>query len=119
MERSVHRVFSPEAEISYSYFFGDKVLYSNGSNKAYTVPLLLGIKTFFVPQFYVSPRVGAVYFKLNGSERSKFTAAYGLASGFNFPKKTNRLNFQLGYTGFRYNGFHRGYATLAFAIIIN
>jgi hypothetical protein len=43
---------------------------------------------------------------------------YGLASGINLPQKTNRLNVQMAYTGFRYDGINRGYATLAVAIII-
>jgi hypothetical protein len=119
VERSVHRIFSPEAEISYSYFFGDKVSYINGNNRAFTIPVLLGAKTFLLPQLYLSPRAGAIYFQLNGMPRSRVSFAYGLASGVNFPKKTNRLNVQLGYTGFGNKGVHCGYATLAFAIIIN
>jgi hypothetical protein len=43
---------------------------------------------------------------------------YGAAAGINLPPKTQRLNVQLSYTGFRYDGISRGYATLAVAIII-
>jgi hypothetical protein len=50
------------------------------------------------------------------SARVRF--GYGVASGINLPKKTNRLNVQVAYTGFRYDGISRGYATLAAAIII-
>jgi hypothetical protein len=110
--------FAAEVEASYHYFTGDKVFYMAGKNKAFAIPLLAGIKAYPWPNVYASLRTGAMYFLLNPMPSPRISLAYGLAGGFNLPKRTNRLNLQMGYTGFRFDGFNRGYATLAAAIII-
>jgi len=110
--------FAAELEASYHYFTGDKVFYMDAKNKAYAIPLLAGIKAYPLPNLYASLRTGAVYFLLNHMSSSKISLGYGLAGGINLPPKTNRLNLQMGYTGFRFDGISRGYTTLAAAIII-
>jgi len=118
-EKRISKSFSAELEGSYMYFTGDDVLYTEGKNKAFTIPLLAGIKAFPTPNLYASLRAGAVYFLLNPLSVAQFRPAYGVAGGFNFPQKVNRLNIQLGYTSFHYDNLQRGYATFAVAIIIN
>jgi hypothetical protein len=106
-------------ETGFNYFFGDKSYSMNGKNKAYTIPLMAEMKLYFLSQFYISPRLGALYFLLNDQSNGHVQFAYGFAGGFNLPKKSNRINIQAGYTGFRHDDVQRGYATLAVAIIIN
>lgn len=118
-ERRINRLFAVEAEGSYSYIIGDDVVYPEGKNKSFAIPVLAGLKLYPFPNIYGSARVGAIYFLLNQLSTPQFSLAYGLAGGFNFPKKTNRLNVQLGYTGFEHESVQRGYTTLAVAIIIN
>jgi hypothetical protein len=118
-ERRINKLFSVEAEGSYSYNIGDDVLYPEGKNKSFAIPILAGLKLYPFPNFYGTARVGAIYFLLNQISVPQVSLAYGLAGGFNFPKQSNRLNVQLGYTGFEYESVQRGYATLAVAIIIN
>lgn len=117
-EEMISKKFSAEAEASYNYFTGDKSIYVNAKNKSYAVPLLVGIKAYPISNVYASLRTGAVYFLLNNMSSARATVGYGAAGGINLPQKTNRLNLQLAYTGFRYDGISRGYATLAVAIII-
>ncbi len=118
-EKRLNKLFSVELEGSYTYFTGDDILYTEGKNKAFSMPLLAGIKIYPVPNVYGSARVGAIYFLLNQMSVAQVRLAYGLAGGFNLPRKINRLNVQLGYTGFGYTNVQHGYATLALAIIIN
>ncbi len=118
-ENRFHKLFALEAEGSYTYFTGDKTLFENARNKAYAIPLLAGLKTYLLPQVYLSLRTGAAMFLLNEMPEAQVRLAYGAAAGFNLPAKINRINTQIGYTGFTYNGIHRGYTTLAMAIIIN
>lgn len=119
VEKNIYRNLSIGAETGFTYFIGDKSYTIGGKNKAYTIPLLAEIKVYFLSQFYVSPRAGAIYFLLNNLSKGHVRLAYGFTGGFNLPKKSNRINIQAGYTGFRYDGVQRGYATLAAAIIIN
>lgn len=118
-ERKFHRSFAAEAELSYHYFTGDKVVYLEGRNKAWAIPLLAGIKGFAAPNLYASLRTGPILFTLNNMPDAAVTLAYGVAAGVNLPRKANRINTQLQYTSFRYEQVQRGYATLAVAIIIN
>lgn len=119
VERNIHGIFAAEAELSYVYFTGDKALYNDGKNKAYTIPAMLGVKAYFFPNTYISARAGGIYFLLNQMSSPELRLSYGLAAGTNFPPKTNRINVQLGYNAFRHYSITRGYATLAAAIIIN
>ena len=119
VEKNIYRDISLGAETGYHYFLGDKSYSIDGKNRAYTIPLLAEIKIYFLSQYYISPRVGAIYFLLNDQVKSHIRLAYGFTGGFNLPKKSNRINIQAGYTGFRHDGVQRGYATLAAAIIIN
>ncbi len=119
VEKSFNHFISGEIELSYTYFTGDKMLYAEGRNKAWALPLLTGIKIFPKRWLYGSLRAGAIGFLLNHDRSTNIRPAYGIAAGANLPEKLNRLNVQLGYTGFRYSGNNRGYATLAAAIIIN
>lgn len=112
------KYFAAETEASYNYFTGDKSIYTDAKNKSYAIPLLAGIKYYPVSNLYASLRAGAVYFLLNNMSSPSVRMGYGAATGLNLPKKTNRLNLQIGYTGFRFDGINRGYATLAAAIII-
>lgn len=117
-EKLFSEYFAAEMEASYNYFTGDKVFYVDGKNKSYAVPFLAGLKAYPLSNVYASVRSGAVYFLLNDMPSPKVRFAYGVAGGINLPKKTNRLNIQMAYTGFRYDHISRGYATLAAAIII-
>lgn len=119
IERNVYRNLSIGAETGLTYFIGDKTYTIDGKNKAFTIPLLAEIKLYFLSQFYISPRAGAIYFLLNNETKSHVRLAYGFNGGFNLPKKSNRINIQAGYTGFRHDEVQRGYVTLAAAIIIN
>jgi hypothetical protein len=119
VERFFSSRFAGEIEASYTYFTGDKGVYPGGDNKAWTIPLLAGVKMYAKKWLYGSLRAGAICFLLNHETSTHIRAAYGLAAGMNLPEKNNRLNIQLGYTSFRFNGDNRGYATLAAAIIIN
>ena len=119
VEKNVYRNLSIGAETGLTYFIGDKTYSIDGKNKAFTIPLLAEIKVYFLSQYYISPRVGAIYFLLNDQSKSHVQLAYGFNGGFNLPKKSNRINIQAGYTGFRHDHVQRGYATLAAAIIIN
>ena len=118
VEKNVYKNFTMGAETGFTYFIGDKSNSIYGKNKAYTIPLLAEIKVYFLSQYYISPRVGAIYFLLNDQSKSHVRLAYGFTGGFNLPKKSNRINIQAGYTGFRHDDVQRGYATLAAAIII-
>lgn len=118
-EKSFSKSFAAEVEVSYSYFAGDQAMYTEGSNKAWAVPVLAGVKAFVTQNLYGSLRTGAIFFMLNDQTTTHIQPALGLAGGMNFPQKNNRLNIQLGYTGFRFNSSNRGYATLAAAFIIN
>ena len=119
VERNVYKNISVGAETGFTYFIGDKSYSVEGKNKAYSIPLMAEIKVYFLSQFYMSPRAGAMYFLLNNQSKSHVSLAYGFTGGFNLPKKNNRINVQAGYTGFSHEAIHRGYATLAAAIIIN
>ena len=119
IEKNVYRNISIGAQTGFNYFIGDKSYSIDGKNKAYTVPLFAEVKVYFLSQFYACPRVGAIYFLLNNEAKSHVRLAYGLAGGFNLPKKNNRINIQAAYTAFQHATVHRGYATLAAAIIIN
>lgn len=119
VERTVYRNLSIGAETGFNYFIGDNSYSTDGKNKAYTIPILAELKLYFLSQFYVSPRLGGIYFLLNDESRGHAGLAYGFAGGLNLPKKNNRINIQTSYTGFRHRGVQRGYATLAAAIIIN
>ncbi|HKH60257.1 MAG TPA: hypothetical protein VKA49_05470 [Flavitalea sp.] len=119
IEKNIYKNISCRAETGFTYFFGDKSYSVDGKNKAYTIPLLAEIKVYFLSQFYVSPRAGAIYFLLNDQSKSHVQLAYGFTAGCNLPKKSNRINIQAGYTGFSHDDVHRGYATLGAAIIIN
>jgi len=118
-EKMISTYFAAETEASYNYFTGDKAIYTDAKNKCYTIPLMAGIKAYPISNVYASLRTGAVYFLLNNMSSARVRLGYGLASGINLPQKTNRLNIQVAYTGFQYDGISRGYATLAAAIIIN
>jgi hypothetical protein len=118
-EKNIHKNLSIGAETGFNYFIGDKFYTPTGKNKAYTLPLLAEMKVYFLSQFYVSPRLGALYFILNDQAGGHVQLAYGVAGGFNVPKKINRINIQVNYTGFRHDHVQRGYATLAVAIIMN
>ena len=117
-EKMITDYFGAEIEASYNYFTGDKAIYVDAKNKSYTIPLLAGIKVYPLSNVYASLRTGAVYFLLNNMSSARATLGYGAAGGINLPQKTNRLNVQVAYTGFRYDGINRGYTTLAVAIII-
>ena len=118
-EKPVSKNFSVEAEMSYTYFTGDKAIYTDGKNRAFTLPVVAGIKFYPLSNIYGSLRTGAVYFMLNEMTSPKIRPCYGIAGGINLPEKTNRVNIQLSYTGFHYQSVTRGYTTLAAAIIIN
>lgn len=118
-EKLFSKHFAAEAEASYHYFTGDKVFYMDARNKAYAFPLLAGIKAYPLPGIYASLRTGAVYFLLNQMPSPHISLGYGMAGGINLPEKINRLNLQMAYTGFRFDGINRGYTTLAAAIIIH
>lgn len=117
-EKMITKYFAAELEASYNYFTGDNAIYADAKNKSYAIPLLAGIKLYPLSNVYASLRTGAVYFLLNNMSSPRASLGYGAAGGINLPRKTNRLNVQLGYTGFRYDAISRGYATLAVAIII-
>jgi hypothetical protein len=119
VEKNVYKNISIGVETGFTYFIGDKSYSVEGKNKAYTIPLLAEVKVYFLSQFYLSPRAGAIYFLLNDQSRSHVRLAYGVTGGFNLPKKNNRINIQAGYTGFRHDSIQRGYGTLGAAIIIN
>lgn len=117
-EKMVSKHFAAEAEASYNYFTGDKAIYVDAKNKSYTIPVLAGVKIYPLSNVYASLRAGAINFLLNNMSSARVRLGYGAAAGINLPPKTQRLNVQLSYTGFRYDGINRGYATLAVAIII-
>jgi hypothetical protein len=117
-EKSFSKSFAAELEISYTYFTGDKVFYMDGKNRAFTAPLLAGIKAYPFRNVYGSLRTGAVYFLLNSMRSARISLGYGAAGGINLPRSNNRINLQMSYTGFRFEGISRGYTTLAAAIII-
>ena len=117
-EKLFSKSFAAELEISYTYFTGDKVFYMEGKNKAFAAPLLAGIKAYPFRNVYASLRTGAVYFLLNPMHSARISLGYGAAGGINLPRSNNRLNLQMSYTGFQFEGINRGYTTLAAAIII-
>jgi hypothetical protein len=117
-EKMISPFFAAETEASYNYFTGDKSIYVDAKNKSYAIPLLAGIKVYPLSNVYASLRTGAVYFLLNNMSSPRVRLGYGAAGGINLPQKTSRLNVQVAYTGFQYDGISRGYATLAVAIII-
>ena len=119
VEKIIYKNIGVGAETGFNYFIGDKSYSVDGKNRAYTIPLLAEIKVYFLSQFYISPRAGAIYFLLNDQSKSHVRLAYGFTGGFNLPKKSNRINIQAGYTGVRHDAVQRGYATLAAAIIID
>lgn len=118
-EKRFNKLFAGELEASFTYFTGDKIVYPEGDNKAWAIPVLAGLRLYSTSWLYGSVRAGAICFLLNYETSTHISAAYGIAAGMNFPEKNNRLNLQLGYTGFRFGGKSRGYATLAAAILIN
>jgi hypothetical protein len=118
-EKPFNKLFAGELEASFNYFTGDEMVYPGGDNKAWALPVLAGIRLYSLSWLYGSVRAGAICFLLNNETTTHIRAAYGLAAGMNLPEKNNRLNMQLGYTGFHFGGKSRGYATLAAAIIIN
>ena len=118
-EKRIGNFFAAEAEASYNYFIGDKSLYAGSKNKAFTIPVMAGIKAYPFPNMYFSLRSGAAFFQLNGMNSAEVRWIYGAAAGINLPQKSNRINVQLGYSEFPDNGIRRGYTTLATAIIIN
>jgi hypothetical protein len=118
-EKAFNKMFAGELEASFTYFTGDEIVYPGGDNKAWALPVLAGLRLYSLSWLYGSVRAGAICFLLNHETSTHIRAAYGLAAGMNLPEKNNRLNVQLGYTGFRFGGKSRGYATLAAAIIIN
>jgi hypothetical protein len=117
-EKSFSKSFAAELETSYTYFTGDKAFYMDGRNKAFTAPLLAGIKAYPFRNVYGSLRTGAMYYLLNSMPSARISLGYGAAAGINLPRSNNRLNLQISYTGFRFEGISRGYTTLAAAIII-
>lgn len=117
-EKKFTKYLGAEVEGAYNYFTGDKAVYTDAKNKSYAMPLMAGVKFYPISNLYASLRTGGVYFLLNNMSSAKIQMAYGVAGGLNLPKKTTRLNLQVAYTGFRYDGINRGYATLAAAIII-
>jgi hypothetical protein len=119
VEKPFSKLFAGEVEASFTYFTGDKSVYPDGDNKAWALPLMAGLRLYSYSWLYGSVRAGAVCFLLNHETSTHIRAAYGIAAGMNLPEKNNRLNIQLGYTGFRFDGKSRGYATLAAAILIN
>ena len=119
VEKNIHKNISIGAETGFTYFIGDESYSVDGKNKAYTIVLLAEMKVYFLSQFYVSPKAGAIYFLLNDQSEGHVQLAYGFTGGFNLPKKSNRINIHAGYTAFRHDDVQRGYATLAAAIIIN
>lgn len=118
-ERKIGRIFATEAEVSYTYFTGDKLEYESGKNNAFALPAMAGIRAYVFPQVYVAARAGAIWFTLNNMTSSAIRPTYGLAGGINFPKKINRINLQGGYNWLKYAHVQRGYATIAACIIIN
>ena len=119
VEKNVYKNISIGAETGFNYFIGDKSYSVEGKNRAYTIPLMAEVKIYFLSQYYLSPRIGGVYFLLNDQAKSHVRMAYGVTGGFNLPKKDNRINIQAGYTGFRHESIYRGYGSLGAAIIIN
>jgi hypothetical protein len=119
VEKPFNKLFAAELEASYNYFTGDRAVYPGGDNKAWAIPVMAGLRLYSLSWLYGSVRAGAICFLLNHETSTNIRAAYGIAAGMNLPEKNNRLNIQLGYTGFRFGGKSRGYATLAAAIIIN
>jgi hypothetical protein len=119
VEKPFSKLFSAELEAGYTYFTGDEMVYPEGNNKAWAIPLLAGARFYAQKWLYAAVRAGAICFTINSENSTHIRPAYGIAAGVNLPEKNNRLNIQLQYTGFRYAGNSRGYATLAAAIIIN
>lgn len=118
-ESQFSRTFAAEAEASYLYFTGDKVTYEAARNRAFALPVLIGMKAYLAPQAYVSLRGGITWFMMNDMDKSAFRPGYGIAAGLNLPKNFNRVNVQASWTGFGYNNTQRGYASLSASIIIN
>jgi hypothetical protein len=118
-EKPFSKLFAGELEASFTYFTGDRMVYPGGGNKAWAIPVTAGLRLYSLSWLYGSVRAGAICFLLNHETSTHIRAAYGIAAGMNLPEKNNRLTLQLGYTGFRFDGKSRGYATLAAAIIIN
>jgi len=119
VEKPFSKIFSAELEAGYTYFTGDKMVYDEGGNKAWAIPLLAGARLYPQKWLYASARAGAICFTINSENSTHIRPAYGIAAGVNLPQKINRLNVELQYTGFSFAGNSRGYATLAAAIIIN
>ena len=119
VEKPFSKLFSAELEAGYTYFTGDKMVYPEGGNKAWAIPLLAGARLYAQKWLYAAVRAGAICFTINSENSTHIRPAYGIAAGVNLPQTNNRLNVQLQYTGFRFAGNSRGYATLAAAIIIN
>jgi hypothetical protein len=117
-EKFFAKRFAAELETSYIYITGDQVFYEEGKNRAFAAPLLAGIKAYPFSNVYGSLRTGAVYFLLNHMPSARFTLGYGAAAGINLPDKNNRLNIQIAFTGYGFEGVNRGYTTLAASIII-
>lgn len=119
VEKPFSKTFSAELESGYTYFTGDEMVYDEGGNKAWAIPLLAGLRLYPRQWFYTALRAGAICFTINSENSTLIRPAWGIAGGMNLPQKNNRFNIQLQYTGFRFAGNSRGYATLAAAIIIN
>lgn len=119
IEKPFSKLFSVEIETGYTYFTGDEMVYDEGGNKSWAIPVLVGVRLYARRSLYGSARVGAICFTINSENSAHIRPAYSIAAGINLPEKNNRLNVQLQYTGFGFAGNSRGYATLAAAIIIN
>jgi hypothetical protein len=119
VEMPLNKLFSAELEAGFTNFTGDEMVYVEGGNKSWAIPLLAGARLYAQKWLYASLRAGAICFTINSENSTHIRPAYGIAAGINLPEKNNRLNLQLQYTGFRFAANSRGYATLAAAIIIN
>lgn len=119
VEKPLSKLFSAEIEAGFTNFTGDEMVYDEGGNKAWAIPVLAGARLYAQRWLYTSLRAGAICFTINSETSTHIRPAYGIAAGVNLPDKNNRLNIQLQYTGFSFAGNSRGYTTLAAAIIIN
>src|ERR1700754_2305184 len=55
-EKLLDKQFAIELETNYTYFTGDKVMYNDGRNKAFSIPVLAGVKIYPYPNGYFSLR---------------------------------------------------------------
>ena len=54
-ERRINKLFTIEAEGTYSYIIGDDVVYPEGKNKSFAIPILAGLKLSHFPIYMVQP----------------------------------------------------------------